>query len=191
MRPYFQAAYLIFTLITTALATIDPDASVTIDLMSGYDYQRECGRACIQNNYNDGPDIEAALGCTWNACYCGAQYQSTISSHVSSCWTAMCGKSESALLKYDVPSALSLYSQYCGELVTPTEPTTNDDKPTATDGAATTAAGSADTTAVQVFTRTVVTVSTGSPFSTSQSTSLAWSEKLLAVVLSFMIVRGW
>jgi hypothetical protein len=103
---------------------------------------------------------------------------------------------------------LSLYSQYCGELVTPTEPTTNDDKPTATGRAATTAARSADTTAVQtsgstpttqVSTKTVVTVSTAtatptsavSPFSTGQSTSLAWSEKLLAVVLSFMIVREW
>jgi hypothetical protein len=110
-----KASYFILAVLAPTVFSLDPDASVTIDQYPGYDHQRACGKGCIQNNYDPGDDLENELGCTWNACYCGAQYQSTATQIIRSCWTAYCGTSQSSLLSYDISTALSLYDAYCGD----------------------------------------------------------------------------
>ncbi|KAF1990601.1 hypothetical protein K402DRAFT_389529 [Aulographum hederae CBS 113979] len=97
----------------------DPQASVTIDHFDGYGYQRQCGKGCLQNNYDGGEDLEGELGCTWNGCYCGTQYGSVATSFISGCWPRNCGddSNEGAGLDYDISTALFLYNAYCGENV--------------------------------------------------------------------------
>jgi hypothetical protein len=92
---------------------LDPSASVTIYELPAYSLQRQCGKGCIQNNYDPGADVEKVLGCTWNGCYCGTQYQAAATSIISSCWSAYCTTEES-LLSYDISTALSIYDAYCG-----------------------------------------------------------------------------
>jgi hypothetical protein len=95
-----------------ALAALDPDASVTIDQLPRYNLQRLCGRGCIQNNYNNGNDIENELECTWNGCYCS--YTAEATSIVKSCWSDYCGLTHTSILSQDISTALSLYREYCG-----------------------------------------------------------------------------
>lgn len=104
-----------FCTIVPSYASLDPSASVTINQYPGFEYQRTCGSGCLQNNYDGGADIQKVLGCTWNGCYCGTQYQAEASSIVTSCWSAYCGTSELSLLGYDISTALSLYNAYCGQ----------------------------------------------------------------------------
>jgi len=91
-------------------AQLDPRASVTIDQLPDYSYQRLCGRGCVQNNYGIGEDIENVLGCTWNECYCASTAEAT--SIIASCWSAYCGGTVSRNSP-DVSTAISLYNAYC------------------------------------------------------------------------------
>src|SRR5437762_3927990 len=91
----------------------DDRASVTIDQLPEYSYQRSCGRGCIQNNYGNGPDIEGVLGCTWNGCYCATQYRATATMVVRNCWSASCGTASPNVLYYDIRSALDIFYAYC------------------------------------------------------------------------------
>jgi len=94
----------------------DPRASVTIDQLPDYSFQRLCGKGCVQNNYDNGADIEVVLGCTWNECYCASTAEAT--SIIASCWSAYCGATVSRDSP-DVSTAISLYNAYCA--VTPVE----------------------------------------------------------------------
>jgi hypothetical protein len=96
---------------------LDASASVTIDQLPAYSQQRQCGKDCIQNNYDGGNDVEHVLGCTWNGCYCGTQYQAAATSIITSCWSAYCGASDANLLTYDISTAVSIYDAYCGVAV--------------------------------------------------------------------------
>lgn len=103
--------FLLLLLFRPTRAQPDPSASVTIDQLPDYSYQRQCGKGCIQNNYDIGVDIEGELGCTWNKCYCG--YTAEATSIIVSCWSAYCGRTASKDTP-DVQTALSLYNAYCG-----------------------------------------------------------------------------
>ena len=91
---------------------LDPSASVSIDQLPAWSYQRTCGKGCLQNTYDNGDDIEKELGCTWNGCYCGNQYQSAATSIIKSCWSAYCGTA--IPVSDDISTALSIYNDYCG-----------------------------------------------------------------------------
>lgn len=106
---WIKASTILF-FVTLVYARSDPSASVTINQLPDYDFQRECGKGCIQNNYNAGDDIMKRLGCTWNGCYCGHAAEAT--SIVVSCWSAYCGGTVSRNSP-DVSTALSLYNAYC------------------------------------------------------------------------------
>jgi hypothetical protein len=108
----YWVLFYLYTL-TPSCRALDPSASVTIDKYSDYEFQRSCGRGCLQNNYDGGADIEKALGCTWNDCYCGTQYQAAATSILTSCWSAYCGTSQLSLLSYDISTAISVYNAYC------------------------------------------------------------------------------
>jgi hypothetical protein len=105
---------LILASFTQISQCLDPSASVTIDQLPAWSQQRHCGIGCLQNNYDSGADIEKALGCTWNGCYCGTQYQAAASSIITSCWKAYCGTTQANLLTYDISTAVSIYDAYCG-----------------------------------------------------------------------------
>ncbi len=92
---------------------LDASASVTIDELPAWSQQRQCGKGCIQNNYDGGEDIENVLGCTWNGCYCGTQYQAAATSVMTSCWSHHCAV-DTNLLTYDISTAISIYDAYCG-----------------------------------------------------------------------------
>lgn len=93
---------------------LDPSASVSINQLPAWSQQRHCGIGCLQNDYDSGVDILKGLGCTWNGCYCGTQYQSAASSLITSCWKAYCGNAEANILTYDISTAESIYNSYCG-----------------------------------------------------------------------------
>lgn len=104
---------LILTSVVHLSLCLDPSASVTIDQLPAWSQQRQCGKGCIQNNYDGGEDIENILGCTWNGCYCGTQYQAAATSVITSCWSEHCA-SDANLLTYDISTAISIYDAYCG-----------------------------------------------------------------------------
>lgn len=97
----------------TPTFALNDDASVTIDHLTAYTYQRLCGKGCIQNNYDGGGDLVDNLGCSWNGCYCGTQYRAAATSFVSSCWSHYCGTSDVTALSYDLQSALAIFYDYC------------------------------------------------------------------------------
>ncbi|KAH7403125.1 hypothetical protein BKA64DRAFT_441585 [Cadophora sp. MPI-SDFR-AT-0126] len=116
---------------------LDPSASVSINQLPAWSQQRHCGIGCLQNDYDSGVDILKGLGCTWNGCYCGTQYQSAASSLITSCWKAYCGNAEANILTYDISTAESIYNSYCGiaavAAATPTTvPATTVDSPAST-----------------------------------------------------------
>ena len=94
--------------------TFETTALVTIDTFPAFSMQRECGRGCLQNTYDAGADVCKELGCCWNGCYCGTQYQAAATSVIRSCWSAYCGTSSIEMLSYDISTALSIYGSYCG-----------------------------------------------------------------------------
>ena len=105
---------LILASFTQISLCLNPSASVTIDQLPAYSQQRQCGKGCIQNNYDGGNDVDHILSCTWNGCYCGTQYQVAATSIITSCWSAYCGASDANLLTYDISTAVSIYDAYCG-----------------------------------------------------------------------------
>lgn len=103
---------------------LDTTGTVSIDQYPGYDLQRQCAMGCIQNNYDNGRDLEGELGCSQNACYCETQYLADVISFVESCVSAYCATSGANALGYDISNALSIYNAYCNDNVGPIPETT-------------------------------------------------------------------
>jgi len=95
-------------------STLDSNGTVTIQQLPAYSSQHACGRGCLRNNYNEGPDVCKELTCCWNGCYCGTQNQAAATLIVKSCWSDVCGPSyPPEMLSSDISTALSIYDSYC------------------------------------------------------------------------------
>jgi hypothetical protein len=107
-----QSYYLVLVSFFLAnVQSLDPAGSVSINQLPAWSMQRTCGMGCLQNNYDGGADIDKVLGCTWNGCFCGTQYQAAATSILTSCWSAYCG--DAIPVTADISTALSIYNSYC------------------------------------------------------------------------------
>ena len=140
-------------------------SSVTISDYPAVTFQRHCGQGCLEG-------IEGFLGCSWNGCFCGPQYQTAASSYITSCWTSNCGSS--TMVDYDISTAMSIYNQYCADnpVATPAlaaSTTTSFDS----GGEASSPSGNGDDGTVTIYQThlTIVTATTATGSSATDTTS--------------------